>query len=309
METGRRACVSILLPTYNEKENIAPLCAELVALFEGELAEFDYEIVIIDNASTDGTRDEIRALCRKNERVRAIFNARNFGQFLSPFYGICQTSGDCTISMCADFQDPVSLLPTFLEKWKAGARVVCGIKTASRENALLRAARTLYYKVIRRFSEVEQIEHFTGFGLYDRSFVDVLRSLDDPSPFLRGIVAELGFARCDVPYEQQKRRAGRTSNNPATLYAAAMHSFTTYTALPVRLTLLVGMLLVLLSVCGGIAAISLQSAMLSLAAFVALLEGGHLVLLSLIAEYLLLLRAKVIRRPLVVEAERINFSA
>lgn len=304
-----RKCVSILLPTYNERENIAPLCAELVALFTGELARYDYEIVIIDNASTDGTREEIRALCRDNGRVRAIFNARNFGQFLSPFYGICQTNGDCTISMCADFQDPVALLPTFIEKWEGGARVVCGIKTASRENALLRAARTLYYKVIRRFSEVEQIEHFTGFGLYDRSFVDVLRSLDDPSPFLRGIVAELGFARCDVPYEQQRRRAGRTSNNAASLYAAAMHSFTTYTALPVRVTLIVGMLLFFASVVGCIVSFALAKDLYAVLALVGALEGMHLALLSLVAEYLLLLRAKVIKRPLVVEAERINFPA
>ena len=304
---AQRKCVSILLPTYNERENIAPLCASLSALFEGELSRYDYEIVIIDNASTDGTRDEIRALCRENTRVRAIFNARNFGQFLSPFYGICQTNGDCTISMCADFQDPVSLLPTFVEKWEEGARVVCGIKTASRETPVLRAARTLYYKVIRRFSAVEQIEHFTGFGLYDRSFVNVLRSLDDPTPFLRGIVAELGFARCDVPYVQERRRAGRTKNNAATLYDAAMHSFTTYTALPVRATLLVGILLFSLSVIGGIAAAVLGAPLWTLGALVGVLEGVHLVLFSLVAEYLLLLRAKVIRRPLVVEAERINF--
>ncbi len=304
-----RKCVSILLPTYNERENIAPLCAELVALFSGELSRYDYEIVIIDNASTDGTRDEIRALCRENGRIRAIFNARNFGQFLSPFYGICQTRGDCTISMCADFQDPVSLLPTFIERWEEGARVVCGIKTASRENALVRAARTLYYKVIRRFSEVEQIEHFTGFGLYDRSFVDVLRSLDDPSPFLRGVVAELGFARCDVPYEQERRRAGRTSNNVASLYAAAMHSFATYTALPVRVTLIVGILLFSLSVIGGILSFVFGKELYTALSFMGALEGVHLVLLSVIAEYLLLLRAKVIKRPLVVEAERINFSA
>ena len=303
-----RKCVSILLPTYNERENIAPLCEAIVSLFMGELSRYEYEIVIIDNASNDGTRDEIRALCRENTRIKAIFNARNFGQFLSPFYGICQTGGDCTISMCADFQDPVSLIPTFLERWEAGARVVCGIKTSSRENALVRAARTLYYKIIRRFSEVEQIEHFTGFGLYDRSFVDVLRGLDDPSPFVRGIVAELGFARCDVPYEQARRRAGHTSNNVATLYAAAMHSFTTYTALPVRVTLLFGVLVFSLSVIGGVVAASLGNGWGIALSLLCALEGAHLVLLALLAEYLLLLRAKVIRRPLVVEAERINFS-
>ena len=304
-----RKCVSILLPTYNERENIAPLCEAIVSLFMGELSRYEYEIVIIDNASNDGTRDEIRALCRENTRIKAIFNARNFGQFLSPFYGICQTGGDCTISMCADFQDPVALIPTFLERWEAGARVVCGIKTSSRENALVRAARTLYYKIIRRFSEVEQIEHFTGFGLYDRSFVDVLRGLDDPSPFLRGIVAELGFARCDVPYEQARRRAGRTSNNVATLYSAAMHSFTTYTALPVRVTLLFGVLVFSLSVIGGIVAFLLGIGWGIALSLLCALEGAHLILLALLAEYLLLLRAKVIRRPLVVEAERINFSA
>ena len=306
--TGVRKRISVMIPTYNECENVEPISRAVRALFDGELSRYELEILIIDNASTDGTRERIRALCAEDARIKAIFNARNFGQFLSPFYGICQTTGDCVIPLCADFQDPVSLIPTFVAYWERGYAVVCGVKEKSREGAVVRAARTLYYKLIRRFSSVEQIEHFTGFGLYDRRFVDVLRALDDPTPFLRGVVAELGFARVLVPYTQEKRRSGRTKNNFATLYDAAMHSFTTYTRFPIRVMMGVGVLAVFLSVIGLICAFWHQAPLACLFFALLLLFGVNAAFLSALGEYLLLLRAKVIRRPLVIEECRLNFS-
>ncbi len=200
--------ISFLIPCYNEKENVVPMSEAIVKLMETELHEYDYELVFIDNCSTDGTRDLLRMICSKNDKIKAILNAKNFGQFNSPYHGMLQTKGDCTVTLCCDFQDPVEIIPQFVKEWENGYKIVCGIKTTSRENKIMRFLRTCYYKLIRKMSDVEQIEHFTGFGLYDRSFVEVLRNLDDPAPFMRGIVAELGYKRKDVPYEQARRAAG-----------------------------------------------------------------------------------------------------
>ena len=310
MEKCRKR-ISVLVPTYNEAPNVVPLCRALVAELEGSLSRYDYDILFIDNASSDGTREKLIDLCRENPRVRAIFNAQNFGQFNSPYYGICETTGDCTISMCADFQDPIEMLPQLVEKWEQGYRVVCAVKTASRENRLIRFLRTCYYKVIKKASRVAQIEHFTGFGLYDKSFVEIMREIDDPTPFLRGIVAEFAPKRIEIPYTQARRRAGRTHNSFLTLYDAAWQSFTTYTKLPVRAVMLLGVLL-LLAALGGAVALALgagRGALLWL--FPVLLGCTGLVLVSLgvLGEYLLTLREKVMRRPLVVEERRVGFDA
>lgn len=312
MENVRKR-ISVMIPTYNEVENVVPLYRAIVAEFERSLPRYDYDILFIDNASRDGTREKLLQLCRESTRVRAIFNARNFGQFNSPYHGICATTGDCTISMCADFQDPVEMIPRLVAKWEDGYRIVCAVKTASKENKLLRFARTCYYKLIRKMSAVEQIEHFTGFGLYDRSFVDVLRALDDPTPFLRGIVAELGFRRAEIPYTQAKRRAGKTHNSFATLYDAAMLSFTTYTKMPIRLLAAMGWLLLAASVFFGGALLMRTWLGKAFAAWLWLFPVSLfctaliLIFLGILGEYLLTLRSKLMRRPLVIEEQRINF--
>ena len=231
--------ISVMIPCYNEEENVKAISEAVIREITTNLPSYDYEILFIDNDSTDRTREYLREICADNSKIRAIFNAKNFGQFNSPYYGICQTSGDCTICLCCDFQDPVEMIPRLVEEWEKGAKIVCAIKTTSKENKIMRFLRTCYYKMIKKMSDVEQIEHFTGFGLYDKGFVDVLRNLDDPTPFLRGIVAELGYKRVDVPYEQQKRRAGKTHNNWFTLYDAAMLSFTSYTKAGLRLATIV----------------------------------------------------------------------
>ena len=200
--------ISVLIPCYNEQENVVAISKAVENILMNELSSYDYEIVFIDNCSTDNTKPLLRELCKNNKKIKAIFNARNFGQFNSPYYGLQQCTGDCVISLCCDFQDPVELIPTLVKKWEEGARIVSAIKTSSDENKLVRFLRTCYYKMIHKMSNVEQIEHFTGFGLYDKSFIGVLRNLKDPTPFLRGIVAELGFKRVDIPYRQAKRRGG-----------------------------------------------------------------------------------------------------
>ena len=233
--------ISITIPCYNEEENVFPLHDALVDMFEKDLPQYDYELLYIDNCSTDKTRKLLKELGKQDKHVKAILNAKNFGQFNSPYYGMLQTTGDCTILMAADFQDPVEIIPKYVAEWKNGYKIVIGRKTSSKENVLVYHLRSLYYKMIKKFSDVEQIEHFTGFGLYDKKFIDVLRKLDDPTPFLRGIVAELGFERKEIEYEQPQRRAGKTHNNWYSLYDAAMLSFTSYTKIGLRMATFLGM--------------------------------------------------------------------
>ncbi len=221
--------ISILIPCYNEEDNVIQMSRALTNLFNDNLSEYDHEIIFIDNCSTDKTRELLRGVCAENKKIKCIFNAKNFGQFNSPYYGLMQTTGDCTVLLCCDFQDPIELIPGMVAEWENGTKLVVMQKTASEENKIMYFLRSCYYKAIHKYSNVEQIEHFTGFGLYDHSFIDVLRSLKDPTPFLRGIVAELGYKVKIIPYEQQKRRAGKTHNNFGTLYDAAMLGFTSYT--------------------------------------------------------------------------------
>ena len=306
--------ISIMVPCYNEEENVVPMSRALVEQMEA-LPQYDYEILFIDNCSQDKTRELLRAICAENPKIRAIFNSKNFGQFNSPYHGICQTSGDCTICVCCDFQDPVEMIPKFLEEWEKGYKIVIGIKTSSKENKLMYFLRSVYYKMIRKMSKVDQIEHFTGFGLYDKSFVGVLRDLDDPTPFLRGIVAELGPKIQRVEYEQAKRRAGKTSNNFFSLYDAAMLSFTSYTKIAVRMASFLGIFL-----CGGSVLAAIVCLILKLinpwlfltgtAAIlltVLFLGGLQLFFIGFLGEYIMSINARVMKRPLVIEEERINF--
>ena len=307
--------ISILIPCYNEQENVVPMANAVTDVMTRSLPQYDWELVFIDNCSTDRTRDLLRLLCGENAHVRAILNAKNFGQFNSPFYGMCQLTGDCVITLCCDFQDPVELLPVFVEKWEQGYRIVSGIKTQSKENPLLRGLRTLYYRLIRKMSSVEQIEHFTGFGLYDRSFVDVLKKLDDPTPFLRGIVAELGYKRCDVPYTQQKRRAGKTHNNFFTLYDAAMLSVTSYTKMGLRIATVAGFCLSAVSILIALLYFVLKlcmwnefsAGMAPLLIGVFVFGSVQLFFIGFLGEYIMSINTRVMHRPLVIEEERINF--
>lgn len=307
--------ISILIPCYNEEENVGPMSEAIGTLFEKELKNYNYELVFIDNDSKDNTRTLLREICKNNSNVKAIFNAKNFGQFNSPYYGMMQTTGDCTILMAADFQDPVEMIPKYVAEWEKGYKIVIGIKTSSKENPIMYRLRSFYYKLIKKFSDVDQIEHFTGFGLYDREFMDVLRNLKDPTPFLRGIVAELGFKRKEIPYEQPQRRAGITSNNFMRLYDAAMLSITSYTKIGLRLCTFFGML-----IAGGSALVGLVYLIMKLIMWDSFSAGMAPVLIGMfflgsiqlfflgfIGEYILSINQRVMNRPLVIEEERINF--
>lgn len=309
--------ISVMIPCFNEVENIDAITEAVVKELTEKESQYDYEILVIDNASTDGTRDHIIKICEKNHKIKAIFNVTNFGQFNSPFYGVCQCTGDCVIPLCADFQDPVELIPTFIEKWEQGHRIVSGVKKSSKENGIIYFFRTVYYKLISNMSSVKMIEHFTGFGLYDRTFIELLRQLDDSIPFFRGLVAEYGegFNMTEVEYEQPRRRAGKTHNNFYSLYDAAMLSFTSYTKVGLRLATFLGV-----AVAGASFIIALVYLVMKLVNWygfqagnapmvigIFLLGGIQLAFLGLIGEYILNINTRVIHRPIVVEEKRINF--
>ncbi len=308
--------VSVLIPCYNEEENVKLIARAVEKIFKLELPKYDYEIVFIDNDSSDLTRSYLREICEQNKKIKAIFNAKNFGQFNSPYYGLMQTQGDCTILLCCDFQDPIELLPQMVHEWESGEyKIIVMQKIASEERRILYFLRSCYYKLLRRFSDVNQIEHFTGFGLYDREFIEVLRQLNDPMPFLRGIVAEFGYRIKVIPYKQKQRAAGKTHNNFTTLYDAAMLSFTSYTKIGLRIATFIGF---------GVAGISFIIALIYFVfklifwdRFVAgtapilmgmfFLGAVILIFLGIIGEYILSINQRVMNRPLVIEDERINF--
>lgn len=307
--------ISIVVPCYNEEENVGALAAAIRETFRRSLPEYAYELIFIDNDSADRTRDVIRQLCAEDGGIKGIFNAKNFGQFNSPYYAMLQSTGDCTILMAADFQDPVEMIPQYVKEWEAGYKIVIGIKKSSQENKFMYWLRGCYYKMIKRLSDVEQIEQFTGFGLYDEKFIKVLRDLDDPTPFLRGIVAELGFRRKEIPYEQPLRRAGKTSNNFYKLYDAAMLSITSYTKVGLRLATVFG------SICCGISMLvavvylvmklvywdRFAAGMAPLLIGMCFLGSVQIFFIGMVGEYILSINSRVMKRPLVIEEERINF--
>lgn len=307
--------ISLLVPCFNEEENVVPMSRALTDMAAAQLCGYDYEIIFIDNHSTDGTRGRIEEICAGDKKIKAIFNCRNFGQFNSPYYGMLQATGDCVVTICADFQDPVELVPSFVREWENGYKIVCGIKTASNENKLMRFFRTCYYKLIKKMSSTEQIEHFTGFGLYDRSFIEVMRGLHDPTPFLRGIVAEFGSERKEIEYVQAKRRAGKTHNNFYSLYDAAMLSFTSYTKAGLRIATFSGLLVGLLSVVVGFSYLVLKllfwdsfpMGMAPVLIGMCFLGAVQLFFIGFLGEYILNINTRVMNRPLVIEEKRLNF--
>ena len=308
--------ISILIPCYNEEENVEPIARAVTGILSKELPQYDYELVFIDNDSQDNTRRILRRLCGENPRIKAIFNARNFGQFNSPYHGLLQVTGDCVIAMVADFQDPVELIPQYVKAWEEGYKIVIGIKTSSKENPVMYWLRGCYYKTIRKLSDVEQIEHFTGSGLYDRECIEVLRKLDDPTPFLRGIVAELGYKRKEIPYEQPKRRAGKTHNNFYRLYDAAMLSVTSYTKAGLRLATFVGAISCGLSLAVAFAYLVMKliwwdrfpAGMVPMLLGMLFLGSVQIFCIGMVGEYVLSINQRLMKRPLVIEEERLNFT-
>ena len=307
--------ISVILPTYNEEDNVIPLSKEIVNIFNNELNNYDYEIIFTDNNSIDSTREKIISLCQENKNIKAIFNAKNFGQFRSPFNAMINANGDCVILMVSDFQDPPKIIVDFVREWESGYKIVIGIKNKSKENLIMRFIRSLYYKLMKYISDIEHIEHFTGTGLYDKSFIKTISVLDDPDPYIRGIVYELGYKIKKINYEKQNRKAGKSKNNFFTLYNIAMISITNYSKIVLRLATMIGFLFSFLSFIFGLIyfiykiiywhSFNVGIAPLILGVF--FIGSIQLFFLGLIGEYIVNINDRLMKRPLVIEEKRINF--
>ena len=306
--------ISVVMPTFNEEANIEAICMAVREQLE-KFPAYDYEIIFIDNDSKDSSREILRRICSENKRVKAILNAKNFGQNKSPFYGVCQAYGDAVILMAADFQDPPELIGEMVAKWEEGCKIVTLIKNKSRESWIKYLARSIYYKLLKKTTSVEMIEHFTGSGLYDKDFVDVLRGLDANEPYLRGMVSELGFKRGEVFFTQPKRKGGKSSNNFFSLFDVAMLGFTSYSKTGLRIATFIGFLTMLISflIAGVYLVLKLMywdwfpagNAPLVLGVF--MFSGAQMFFLGLLGEYVMAINGRVMKRPLVIEETRINF--
>ena len=313
MREKKVVCVG--LPCYNERENIEPLYQALVKEFDENLPEYDYRLQFIDNFSTDGTREIIEKLCDKDKHVRAIFNAKNFGPDRSASHNLCQMEGDCGILMATDFQTPVSMISTFIHEWEKGALIVAGIKKDSEESRLMLAMRGMYYKIIKRLSSVEQIEQFTGFGLYDKIFLDFFKQFDDPLINLRGLVAEYGYKVKYIEFEQPKRRAGKSKNNFWYLYDLAMYNFVTYTTIGLRIATFLGVIIAGISALVSLLyfiyklthwdAFSVGVAPIVMGVF--FIGSVQLIFLGILGEYIMSINSQLKKKPRVMEEKRINF--
>lgn len=305
--------ISIISPCFNEEENVQELYDRVVKAMEN--LNYDYEHILIDNASTDGTVEVLRALSANDKRIKIIVNTRNFGQIRSPYHAFLQTSGDAVICMAADLQDPPERIPEFIQKWEEGYKIVIGVKTYSEETRVFYIFRTMYYRIIRKLSDVPLIENFTGFGIYDREVVEALRKLDDPYPYFRGLIADLGYERAQVEFSQPRRKRGLTKNNFYTLYDIAMLGLTNYTKIPLRLATMFGFMTGLISFTVGLIYLiyklifwyqfSVGSAPLVIGLF--FLGSIQLFFLGIVGEYIGAIYTQVMKRPLVIEKERINF--
>ena len=307
--------ISIVTPCYNEEPNVEELYRQVKAQFERLKDGYTYEHIFIDNASTDRTVEVLKRIAAEDKNVKIIVNAMNFGHIRSPFYGLCQATGDAAMLMVADLQDPPELIPQFIEQWEQGRRVVIGVKNKSKENPIVYGLRTAFYKTIKAISETRQVENFTGFGLYDQSFVQLLRSIDDPYPYMRGLVAEYGGDLGEVYYTQPRRMAGHTHNNLYTLYDMAMLGFVNHSKVPLRMASFIGFVCGLVSLLVAIVYLvyklfnwdTFNAGIAPLVIGLFFFGSVQLFFLGIVGEYVGSILTQVRRRPLVIEKERINF--
>lgn len=306
--------ITIVSGTFNEEANVRTLCEEVRKVME-TLVDYDYEHLIIDNASTDNTATILREIAAADRRVKVILNTRNFGGIRSGYHVFLQARGDVVIPIVADLQDPPAMIPTFLEKWREGYKVVIAVKASSRENPIVFRLRKAYYRFLSKMSDVPLIENFSGFGLYDQKVIEILRQLNDPYPYVRGLIADVGFPAARVEYVQQARRRGRSKSSFFTLYDNAMLGLTSYSKLPLRLATFIGF------VTGGISLLvglfyliykllywnnfSVGAAPVVVGLF--FVGSVQMIFLGVLGEYIGAIYTQVLNRPLVIEKERINF--
>lgn len=307
--------ISVTIACWNEEKSVQQMYERLTKVFQEQLSKYDYEIIYIDDYSSDNTREEIRKLCAEDKRVKAVFNARNFGFNRNVFASMQYGDGDATFLIFGDLQDPPEMLPQFVSRWEQGHKVVVGQKVKSEEPKLMYALRTVYYKVIGKLADSNQIQHFNGFGLYDKDFINVMRQIDDPNPYLKGLVSEFGMGISVVPYEQAESLRGKSGFNFMKYYDVAMLGITSYTKILMRVATFLGAILGIFSVC--LAIFVFISKLLNWHAYpygtAAILIGVffigavQLFFMGILGEYVLSINTRSMRRPLVVVGEKINF--
>jgi len=306
--------ISILTPCYNEEANVEELYNRVRAQMV-KLGKYRYEHLFIDNSSRDNTVAVLKSLASRDHNVKIIVNARNFGHVRSPMHALMQTQGDAVIGIVADLQDPPELIPEMVAKWEEGFSMVLCIKQASQENPLMFWLRKKYYAVVQNLSSIKTFENFTGFGLYDRKVVEAVRTFDDPYPYFRGMIAEIGLPYCELNYNQPSRKGGITKNNFYTLYDLAMLGITNLSKVPLRLVTALGFASSILSLLTGLGYFAYKLlfwtnftvgiAPLVIGLF--FLGSVQLLSMGILGEYVGAIHTQVQKRPYVIEKERINF--
>ena len=310
---AKNPLISIVTPCYNEEENVDELHQRITAVMLA--LSYDYEHIFIDNCSSDGTVEKIKAIASHDPRVKLIVNARNFGHIRSPYYGLLQASGDACILIASDLQDPPEMIAKFIGKWEQGYKTVLAVKPESEESSLIFSLRKAYYRLISRISEVPLIQNATGAGLFDRAVMDILRGVQDPYPYFRGLLCEIGFPIATVPFKQPRRKRGITKNNFYTLYDIAMLGITNHSKIPLRLMAMSGFLLAFLSLVVALFffiaklvfwnSFQLGTAPILIGIF--FFGAMQAFFIGVLGEYIGSIHTQVRNMPLVVEKERVNF--
>ena len=306
--------ISVVTPCFNEEENIKKCYLQVKNVFE-KLERYSYEHIFIDNASKDRTVSILKEIAQKDKNIKIIVNARNFGYIRSPHYALLQAKGNAVINIGADLQEPPSLITDFLKKWEKGYKIVIGIKNKSEENPIIFFIRNLYYNILNKLADTQQIKNFSGYGLYDREFVDIVRDFQEPYPFFRGLIAEIGFERAEIEYVQLKRRKGKSKSNFPILYDVAMLGIVNHSKVPLRIATFIGFSIaifsLLIALCYFIYKLifwqRFDVGMAPMVIGIFFFAAVQLFFVGVIGEYIGAIYTQIKNRPLVIEKERINF--
>lgn len=307
--------ISIVTACYNEEDNIAELITTVRSIMEKQASSYDYEHIFIDNASTDNTLNILKEKAESDKRIKIIVNSRNFGHIRSPSYALLEAKGNAVISLVADFQDPPEMIPKLIQHWEAGYDSVICIKENSDESGLMFTVRELYYKLLHKVSEIDIYKNFTGFGLFDQKVISAIRKIDDPSPFFRGLLAEVGFNVYKVPYRQPTRKRGFTKNNFYSLYDMGILGIISNSKIPLRISIFIGFISGIISALTGIYYLTMKlflwdEMVLGVAPILILISflfSIILIFLGIIGEYIGAIYTQTLNRPLVFIKEKINF--
>jgi polyisoprenyl-phosphate glycosyltransferase len=314
-EVEQMAFISVVSGAFNEEDNVEELYQRIVRVFAEQLPHHTFEIIVADNASTDQTVAVLRRIAAQDKRLKIIVNNRNFGHIRSGYHAMLQAGGDAVIAMASDLQDPPEMIPQFVRKWEEGHKIVLAQKVNTEESLVFATVRRAYYAIVGRLSEIELVDNATGFGLYDRRVMEDIRRINDPYPYFRGLICDLGYDRALIPFTQPARKRGLTKNNFYTLWDIGMLGITNHSKVPLRLATFVGFGVGLLSFLVALVYLvfkllfwsSFQLGTAPLVVGMFFIGAVQLVFVGLLGEYIGSIHTQVLRRPPVIERERINF--